>query len=170
MRVNGQSVKGNPIEQGVKGAERTDPFTEGSVKEDRQQDEPQQDAAFPGKQCAETGANACVAQSKRQSALQNAGGTDVFAEKWIGQSNLIDYRHRQYKDEKNQNAIFQIGQDVEGTSTDFFTGNFVQQLLKPSKRTEETADHAPQQDAKKDENADNIVGYMVLWGTNDRLQ
>lgn len=101
---------------------------------------------------------------------QDAGGTDVFAEKRARQPHLIDSCHGQHDDENDQNAIFQICQDPQGAGAEFGAGNFVQQLLKPSKGTQKAAYHASQQDAQKHEDPRNVIGHIVFRRADDRLK
>lgn len=112
VRINRQTVEGYPVKQGVKCAQRADPFAEWTVKEHRQYDQSQQQAAFPGEQWAETCADALIGQSQGDSSLQDTGGTNVFAEIWVTQADLIYRRHGQYDDEHSQNHILEIGQNV----------------------------------------------------------
>ena len=115
-----QMIDRNFVAQTVKGPQRTQPFTEGAVKEHRQHHNAQQDTALPGKEPAQTGPNAGVRQRQGNASLQDPGGTEVFAEKGVPHSHFVHHRHRQYNDKKKQNPIFQICKDMQPLGAEFF--------------------------------------------------
>ena len=130
-----QPIDRDLVAQAVKGPQRAQPFTEGPVEEHRQHHDAQQDTALPGEEPAQTGPDAGVGQGQRDSALQDPGGTEVFAEKGVPHSHFVHHRHRQDNDKEDQDHIFQIGKDMEPLCAEFFCRDLVEQLLKPAEGT-----------------------------------
>ena len=168
--IDGQAAEGMLVEQGVEGPQGAEPLAEGPVEKDGQHHHPNQKTALPGKQRPQAGPDTLIGQRQGEPALQDPGGAEIFAEKGVAQPHLINHRHGQQDHKHHQNPIFQIGQPVQPAGAVFPGGELVQQLLKPSKGAQKAADPAPQKCAQKDEDAHNVVEYLVLGGADHRLQ
>lgn len=98
--------EGYAVEQGIKCAQRANPFAEGTEEEDAQDDDGQQNAQLPGEECPQCRADTAIDERKRNSAFQYALRTEVLTEVRIPQSDLIDQEQGQQKDHDDQNDIF----------------------------------------------------------------
>ena len=67
--IDVEPVKGDLIEQCIKSAQRADPLAKRAIKEYRKHHNPQQNAAFPGKQLSQAGADACIGNRQRDTAF-----------------------------------------------------------------------------------------------------
>lgn len=137
VRVNVELVQGDSVEQRIKGSQWTDPLAERAIEEHRKHHDAEENTAFPCKQLSQASPDACIGNGKRNTALQNAGGADVLAEKRVAQAYLIHHCHRQDNYKDKQNDILEVGEDMQFFGTEFFSRNFVQQFLEPAEGTEE---------------------------------
>ena len=96
------------IKQGIDCAKRADPFTEGSVKKNAQNNHGDQYHAFERKQSAECCTNGRITKCQRNGTFQNTLWTNIFAEERIPHSDRVRYKHRQKYNKNNKNDIFQV--------------------------------------------------------------
>ena len=90
------------IKQGVDCAKRADPFTEGSVKKNAQNNHGDQYHAFERKQSAKCCTNGRITKCQRNGTFQNTLRTNIFAEERISHSDGICHKHRKQNNENNQ--------------------------------------------------------------------
>ena len=128
----------------LKKPKRTDPFAEGSVKQDAEHDNRNQNTEFKRKQLAQCRPDCGISDGKRDRPLQNALRTNIFAEERISHPDRIRCKHRQKNHKNNKDDIFQIPQRLQSGRREFLSGDFVKQILKPSKRTQKTTDESSQ--------------------------
>ena len=162
--------EGHPVEQRVERTQRAEPLTEGPVEQYAQHDHRQKDAEFPCKQLAQRRPDAGIGKGQRDGSLQYTLGTEVFAEEWISHAHVVYKKRRQQEDHHQQDGVLQVCQGIELLCGELLCRELMQQLLKPPEGAEKAADKAPQQYAKQDEKACDIIGKAELGRANHRLK
>ena len=102
----------DPIEQGVKSAQRTEPFAEGTVEQHTGDDHRKQHGELPGKEAAQCRPNTGIDGGKGNGALQHALRTEILAEEGVAHADIIDQQRRQQYHHQQQNGIFEVGQGL----------------------------------------------------------
>ena len=154
--------QGHPVKQRVKRTQRAQPLAEGPVKYDTQHDHCQQDAEFPGKQAAQRCPDAGIGKGQRDGSLQHALRAEVFTEERVAHGYIIYKERRQQENHHQQYGVLEVSQGLEFLCGELLRGDFVQQLLKPAKGAQKTADEASQQDSQQNEETCDIIGEAEL--------
>ena len=158
MFINLHSEKRHLVKQRIKCAQRTQPLAERAVEKHTQQDYRDQNAELPRKERTERGAYAGIDGGERYRTLKYPLRTKVLAEERISHTDIVCDKHWQQNYHKKQNRVFYVGQRLQLFGGDLFGRNLVQQLLKPSERTQKPADEAAEQHAEQNEKSCDVVG------------
>ena len=154
--------EGRLIQQGAERAQRAEPLTKGSVKQHAQHDHRQQDAEFPCKQAPQRRPDAGIGKGQRDGSLQHALRAEVFTEERVAHGYIIYKERRQQENHHQQYGVLEVSQGLEFLCGELLRGDFVQQLLKPAKGAQKTADEASQQDSQQNEETCDIIGEAEL--------
>ena len=170
MFINLHSEKRYLIKQRIKRAQRTQPLAERTVEKHTQHDYCNQNAEFPRKEQTESGAYAGINGGERYRSLKYPLRTKVLAEKRIAHTNIVCDKHWHQNHQKKQNSVFYVGQRLQLFGGDLLGCNLVQQLLKPSERTQKTADEAAEQHTEQNEKSCDVVGKAEFRRSHHRLK
>ena len=168
--IHFHSEKGYLVKQRIKCAQRTQPLAERAVEKHTQQDYRDQNAELPRKERTECGAYAGIDGGERYRSLKYPLRAKVLAEEWVSHTDIVCDKHRHQNHHKKQNRVFYVGQRLQLFGGDLFGRNFVQQLLKPSERTQKTADEAAEQHTEQNEKARDVVGKAEFRRSNHCLE
>ena len=124
--------KGNPVEEGVEGAQGAEPLAEGTEEDDGQADSGQEDAQLPGEELAQGRPDTGVDQGKGDGPFHNTLGAEVFTEEGFTQADLVDHENGEEEDHEGQDDILEVGQGLESLGRKLFGRNFVQNFLEPT--------------------------------------
>ena len=87
---------------------------------------------------------------------------------------FTDLQYGKFENKKRANKLFDkiehLDPDIIIFGGDLFGWNFVQQLLKPSERTQKTADEAAEQHTEQNEKSCDIVGNAEFRGSHNCLK
>ena len=154
--------EGHPVEQRIECAKRAEPLAEGTVEQYAQHDHRQQDAELPCKQLAQRRPDAGIGKGQRDGSLQHALRAEVFTEERVAHGYIIYKERRQQENHHQQYGVLEVSQGLEFLCGELLRGDFVQQLLKPAKGAQKTADEASQQDSQQNEETCDIIGEAEL--------
>lgn len=160
--IHAQLQKGNAVEPCVKRAEGANPFAEGAVKQDAQDDDRKEHAGFPCEQGAERGADTAAGEGEGNCAFQDTLRTEIFAEEGVPHAEGIDHKGRQKKYHDDENQIFQIAQSMQPFCGKFPCRDFMEQLLQPAEGAEKAADKSSEQNADENQHACDVIGKLEL--------
>ena len=124
--------EGDPVEEGVEGAQGAEPLAEGTEEDDGQADGGQEDAQLPGEKLAQGRPDTGVDQGKGDGPFHNTLGAEVLTEEGFTQADLVDHENGEEEDHEGQDDILKVGQGLEPLGRKLFGRNFVQNFLEPA--------------------------------------
>ncbi len=124
--------KGDPVEEGVEGAQGAEPLAEGTKEDDGQADGGQEDPQLPGEELAQGCSDTGVDDGKGDGPFQNTLRAEVLAEEGFSKADLVDHENGEEEDHEDQDDILEVGQGFEPLGRELFGRNFVQNFLEPA--------------------------------------